>query len=239
LTCGKNARILLPERQDPFSQKSCLSGSNYRFVFTVGCALLTHGYVYFAASRRKFLMRIFFVLCVFCYLCDVGLKKGDVRMILYHGSDVLVDQPKLIAQPRGLDFGEGFYATTNFEQAEKFAKIVARRNSTNTPIISVYQFDENVLNRLNVLHFTAADDAWFDFVIANRAKKNKVEDFDMVTGPVANDRVISVVELFEQGLLSRENALIEMKFFKTYDQYVLKTQRAVDALKFNERILVK
>jgi hypothetical protein len=160
-------------------------------------------------------------------------------MILYHGSDVLVEQPKLVVQPRGLDFGEGFYATTNFEQAEKFAKIVARRNSTNTPVISVYKFDENILNRFKVLSFTAADDAWFDFVIANRAKKNVIESFDIVTGPVANDRVISVVELFEQGLLSRENALIEMKVFKTYDQYVLKTQRAIDSLKFSEKIIVK
>ncbi|GHS97997.1 hypothetical protein FACS189421_05790 [Bacteroidia bacterium] len=46
-------------------------------------------------------------------------------MILYHGRDVLVEQPKLVVQPRGIDFGEGFYATTNLEQVEKLAKIVA------------------------------------------------------------------------------------------------------------------
>jgi hypothetical protein len=84
-----------------------------------------------------------------------------------------------------------------------------------------------------------ADDAWFDFVIANRGKRNAADDFDIATGPVANDRVISVVELFEQGLISRENALIEMKVFDTYDQYVFKTQHAIDCLKFREKIVVK
>ncbi|GHT33745.1 hypothetical protein FACS189434_08670 [Bacteroidia bacterium] len=160
-------------------------------------------------------------------------------MILYHGSDILIEYPKLVVQPRGLDFGAGFYTTTKLEQAEKFAKIVSRRNATDTPVVSVYEFDESALNKLKVLSFVAADNAWFDFVIANRAKKNTDDNFDIVTGPVANDRVISVVELFEQGLLSRENALIEMKVFDTYNQYVLKTRRAIDLLKFKEKKVVK
>lgn len=36
-------------------------------------------------------------------------------MILYHGSNVVVEQPKLIEQNRFLDFGYGFYTTTNKE----------------------------------------------------------------------------------------------------------------------------
>lgn len=49
-------------------------------------------------------------------------------MILYHGSNVVVESPKLIKQNRFLDFGYGFYTTTNKEQAENFArKIMARR----------------------------------------------------------------------------------------------------------------
>lgn len=34
-------------------------------------------------------------------------------MILYHGSNVTVEYPKLIRQNRYLDFGFGFYTTTN------------------------------------------------------------------------------------------------------------------------------
>ena len=48
-------------------------------------------------------------------------------MILYHGSNVIVDQPKLIRQNRYLDFGFGFYTTTNREQAVNFAQKVTDR----------------------------------------------------------------------------------------------------------------
>lgn len=42
-------------------------------------------------------------------------------MILYHGSDVIVENPRLIEQTRTLDFEAGFYTTTNKEQAISFA----------------------------------------------------------------------------------------------------------------------
>ena len=50
-------------------------------------------------------------------------------MILYHGSNAIVEKPKLIEQNRFLDFGYGFYTTTNKDQAENFSKKV---NSAST-----------------------------------------------------------------------------------------------------------
>jgi hypothetical protein len=53
-------------------------------------------------------------------------------MILCHGSDVVVEKPILIEQRRTLDFGAGFYTTTNKEQAINFAqKVQERRSSAN------------------------------------------------------------------------------------------------------------
>ena len=50
-------------------------------------------------------------------------------MILYHGSNVIVEQPKLIRQNRYLDFGFGFYTTTNRKlqtaQDGKFYEVLA------------------------------------------------------------------------------------------------------------------
>ena len=51
-------------------------------------------------------------------------------MILYHGSNVIVEQPKLIRQNRYLDFGFGFYTTTNRDQAVNFAQKVTDRRKT-------------------------------------------------------------------------------------------------------------
>ena len=39
-------------------------------------------------------------------------------MILYHGSHVEVRNPQLLQNQRELDFGKGFYTTTDFEQAK-------------------------------------------------------------------------------------------------------------------------
>jgi hypothetical protein len=50
-----------------------------------------------------------------------------------------VDEPKLIRQNRFLDFGYGFYTTTNREQAENFAKKVASRNKSGKATLSKAQ----------------------------------------------------------------------------------------------------
>ena len=42
-------------------------------------------------------------------------------MLLYHGSYMVVDAPRLIIPQRLLDFGPGFYLTSDFEQARKWA----------------------------------------------------------------------------------------------------------------------
>ena len=43
-------------------------------------------------------------------------------MILYHGSNVQVSTPKILVTNRMLDFGAGFYTTSNRQQAVKWAK---------------------------------------------------------------------------------------------------------------------
>ena len=42
-------------------------------------------------------------------------------MVVYHGSNVVVEKPRLIHQTRKLDFGAGFYSITKPEQAISFA----------------------------------------------------------------------------------------------------------------------
>ena len=63
-------------------------------------------------------------------------------MILYHGSNVEVAIPRLIGQKRGLDFGAGFYLTSNKEQAIAFSMRVARRTDTLSRFVSTYEFDD-------------------------------------------------------------------------------------------------
>lgn len=43
-------------------------------------------------------------------------------MIVYHGSNMIIDNPDTEHSYRPLDFGKGFYVTTVKEQAERWAK---------------------------------------------------------------------------------------------------------------------
>ena len=61
---------------------------------------------------------------------------GGSRMILYHGGIDIVDKPEIRKGDAFLDFGVGFYTTTSYEQAERWARIKMRRNNVMAGICS-------------------------------------------------------------------------------------------------------
>jgi hypothetical protein len=156
-------------------------------------------------------------------------------MILYHGSNVIVEKPVILPkQVRSLDFGPGFYTTTNREQAADFARKVMIRTKTNTRFVSVYEFmDEPVAKELDILRFSAPDEIWFDFVLQNRRKLYSAKQYDLIIGPVANDDVFTTLQLFENGILSRGQAIDALKIKNLYDQYTFASERSVSLLEFS------
>ena len=62
-------------------------------------------------------------------------------MIIYHGGTIPIYVPRILKIERMLDFGEGFYTTSNRKQAERWAKRVSDRLNLNTQVISEYDFD--------------------------------------------------------------------------------------------------
>ena len=154
-------------------------------------------------------------------------------MILYHGSNVIVSQPRLVEQNRYLDFGYGFYTTTNKDQAMAFAQKVYRRRRSGEPAVSIYEIDEEkAFAECAVLKFDAADEAWLDFVSSNRAGKYSGEPFDYVFGPVADDDVYTTFTLYSAGVLSKEQTVAALKVKKLYNQLVLSSEKALSYLKF-------
>lgn len=159
-------------------------------------------------------------------------------MILYHGSNTIVEKPKIIEQNRFLDFGYGFYTTTNKAQAENFAKkVVVRRGGK--PIINVYEIDDNeVIKLLKIKRFNAPNEEWLDFVSANRNGTYAGEQYDLIIGAVANDDVYRTFQVYSAGLLSKEQAIESLKIKKLFDQYVFSTNKALSFLKFLEDLEV-
>lgn len=154
-------------------------------------------------------------------------------MILYHGSNVVVSKPQLIKQNRFLDFGFGFYTTTNKLQAISFAEKVFRRRGNGGKFVSIYEFDEQTaFENCSLLHFDAADEAWLDFVSENRSGNYEGKTYDLVYGPVANDDVYTTFTLYAAGVLTKEQALETLKIKKLYNQLVLTSEKAIGYLKF-------
>ena len=153
-------------------------------------------------------------------------------MILYHGSNMVVKKPKLIEQNRFLDFGYGFYTTTNKEQAKNFAqKVVARRGGT--PTVNVYKIDNNIGSELlKIKRFNAPNEEWLDFVSTQRNGAYDREQYDLIIGAVANDDVYRTLQVYSTGLLTKEQALEALKIKKLFDQYVFATNEAISLLKF-------
>lgn len=154
-------------------------------------------------------------------------------MILYHGSNTIVEKPKLVEQNRFLDFGYGFYTTTNKDQAENFSKkVIVRRGGK--PIVNIYEFDDNAHIDLIVKRFSSPDEEWLDFVSAHRNGSYEGEKYDVIIGAVANDDVYRTLQVYSSGLLTKEQALEALKVKKLFNQYVFATEKALDFLKFVE-----
>ena len=154
-------------------------------------------------------------------------------MILYHGSNVVVSEPKLVAQNRFLDFGFGFYTTTNKTQAIGFADKVTKRRKEGKKTVSVYEIDlEKAFAECTVLNFDEPDEAWLDFVAANREGAYSGDAYDFIFGPVADDDVYTTFTLYTAGVLSKEQTLEGLKIKKLYNQLVLTTEKALTYLHY-------
>ena len=154
-------------------------------------------------------------------------------MILYHGSTVIVDEPKVLLSERLVDFGAGFYTTTNREQAVRWAQRVSTRRSSADQIISEYEFDSvEAEKELQIIRFNEPDGIWLDFVCANRSGCEPAEPYDIVFGPVANDTVYTVVQFYENGIYDKDEAIKRLKVQALYNQVLFHTEKALTFCKY-------
>jgi hypothetical protein len=154
-------------------------------------------------------------------------------MILYHGSSVIVERPKIIRSLRTLDFSSGFYTTTNKAQAADFAGKVMIRAKGSAQFVSVYEFDlERAKKELDILQFEKPDRNWLDFVFQNRQGIYEGKRYDAAIGPVANDDVYTTLQLFERGILTREQTMDALKVKNLYMQFVFSSEKSIALLVF-------
>ncbi len=165
-------------------------------------------------------------------------------MILYHGSYTQIENPKILFQEKGRDFGFGFYTTSIKEQAERWAVRVARLYSKSTvkeekAVVNIYEFDESLAGDLKTKTFTNPDLDWLDFVIRCRSDLDFKHGFDIVSGKIADDKVGETVEYVLAGIMRKEDAVERLKFEKINDQICFCTEEALKAIHFKESYVLQ
>ena len=145
----------------------------------------------------------------------------------------MVQIPRILVSNQTLDYGAGFYTTTSEQQAREW--ILRKLSGEDSGFVNVYDFDEKAAEGLKRLDFrNPPGDEWVDFVHANRTRRDFTHDYDLVYGPVANDRVYAAFALYEQGLLGKQELIAELKTYKLIDQMLFHTEESLACLRFIE-----
>lgn len=155
-------------------------------------------------------------------------------MILFYGSNVNVEQPKIIISNRTLDYGAGFYTTSDKNQAIKWAKLQVLRRKSGIPTVSIFEINESKCSELSILSFDSANNEWLKYVVDNRKGTYSGKKYDIVIGPVANDNTMPVINNYMSGVIDENTALLLLKPQKLSDQYAYLTYKGLQALNLLE-----
>ena len=150
-------------------------------------------------------------------------------MKLYHGSTVIVNKPLVSYGRDNLDFGKGFYTTSMQIQAEKWVQRFISLGKKG--IINIYNFDDtDIQKKYRYNKFLEYNEEWLDFVLTCRGSSKEYQNYDIIEGGIANDKVFNTVELFFTGLIDKSTALQRLKFEKPNNQICFINQEVIDNL---------
>lgn len=162
---------------------------------------------------------------------------------LYHGTNILFDAPNLSMCQPYKDFGRGFYLTPDLSVARRMAERCAARSTLQgcPQYVLTYLLDDTRIPELNVRRFgNPIHEEFARFVMANRLFRTRATDhnrdnrYDLVVGPIADDRMGVLFRRFEAGLVTIENLIEELKCKKVSLQYSFHTEKGLSLLLFKE-----
>lgn len=154
-------------------------------------------------------------------------------MKLYHGTNIDFQAIDLSKCKPNKDFGQGFYLTDIRKQALDMAIRRCDMERTGTPVVMEFEFDESLLTsgEMNVKQFDAVSGEWAEFIFANRkAKGERVHDYDIVIGPVADDGVVFQLNLYQQHIITLQQLVHGLRYRKLNKQYYFGTPLAISKL---------
>ena len=152
-------------------------------------------------------------------------------MILYHGSNMIIDKINLEKSKPNKDFGKGFYLSEDETQAIEMANFKSALLGGEA-IVTKFEFDVSAIqnSNLRIKVFKEYSTEWADFVFANR-EGCESEQYDIVYGPIANDKVGLQIRKLKDGSIDKAEFINRLKYMKgiTY-QYYFGTEKSIQYL---------
>lgn len=155
-------------------------------------------------------------------------------MILYHGTNASFDTIDLSFSKPNKDFGRGFYLSADKEQAMEMAKAKVDQLESGTPTVIAYEVDAPLMAELKMLRFDAYSEEWAKFILLNRnnTSSKPAHDYDIVIGPIANDRVGVQLWRYETQAIDLPTLVRNLQYMKGVTiQYYFGTERAIKLLR--------
>lgn len=154
----------------------------------------------------------------------------DKNILYYHGTGTIVQKPDLKRSRKHVDFGRGFYLTTDLDLAAKWA---CRKKEGS--VVNQYNLNFNGLKVKNL----NLDKEWLHYVAGNRTGHPQDyelffddKEYDVIIGPIADDNLFTTLDLYLDGFISATKAVKIMDCMEFGNQIVLKTPTALKQLDF-------
>ena len=158
-------------------------------------------------------------------------------MKVYHGSNVEIEEIDLNRCSKYKDFGQGFYVTTLESQAMDMARRTVKRFG-GKPIVTIFEFDDSRLEEVKFKSFDVSE-KWALMVINNRNKEftdydnelsNHDNKYDIVYGPIANDKIATTFDLYVGGFYTLTDVTKKFTYNELNNQYSFHTSKSLELL---------
>ena len=154
-------------------------------------------------------------------------------MKVYHGSNSRIDTIDLSKSKPQKDFGSGFYVTKFRHHVDNWASIIGEKNNTEGYVTEFEYIESNFIENIcKIKRFCGYNEEWLDFIVMNRDKRSPepAHDYDIVEGPVANDKVQNTLRFYLKGKISKEKFLEMLTFHEDTHQICFCTLNSLQAI---------
>jgi len=156
-------------------------------------------------------------------------------MTFYHGTNMLIGKIDFVKSRNRVDFGKGFYLVDKLGTARNWAIRKVELENEGIPTVIAYEISPDLFSLSGAKYSNTPELKWLEFICTNRrmllpgqAKKEPRHNFNWVSGPIADDKVVDVVAEYMRNEINAGEAIKRLRALPQTYQVSLHTTVALD-----------